>query len=257
MVDPHLVAAHRAGQRRGLQVAILDHRAPVLDHADLLKRRADEGVGQWDALRRATYQAMFGDPRDPWPKRAFGEVAPSVLGKMLDAKRGHDLPQLPYLRNVNVRWHSVQTADVLRMGFSPTDQLRFSLEPGDLLICEGGEPGRCAIWEGSPNPVYFQKALHRARPVAGLADAEYLAHSIESMVRAGELKDYVSQATIAHLTGQKLRAMPVAVPPYSLQIEFASHVRKMKVQARGAVSRAERLGALGMALRARAFSGRL
>ena len=64
------------------------------------------------------------------------------LGKMLDEKKNKgDL--LPYLANVNVRWASFDFAELRQMRFEPREMDRFGLKYGNLVMCEGGEPGRC------------------------------------------------------------------------------------------------------------------
>src|SRR5690606_15111197 len=83
-------------------------------------------------------------------------------GKMLDkAKNTGELR--PYLRNTNVQWWHIDLTDIKQMAISEEEKSEFIVTYGDLLICEGGEPGRCAIWTESEE-MYFQKALHRARP---------------------------------------------------------------------------------------------
>ncbi len=72
------------------------------------------------------------------------------------ARRGDD-PK-PYLRNKNVQWGRIDTPDLLMMDFSPRERERLLLHKGDLLVCEGGFPGRAAIWTGDLDECYYQKA---------------------------------------------------------------------------------------------------
>ena len=109
-----------------------------------------------------------------WSLIPFDDVAPSRLGKMLDGKKQTGKHARPYLRNENVQWGRFDLTDVSTMDFDEGDREEFALTPGDLIICEGGEPGRCAIWRGEIKECYFQKALHRARPVPSKAIPEYL-----------------------------------------------------------------------------------
>jgi type I restriction enzyme S subunit len=52
-----------------------------------------------------------------------------------------------YLRNVNVRWFDFDLSDVFEMRFEDSELDEFALRRGDVLICEGGEPGRAAVWD--------------------------------------------------------------------------------------------------------------
>jgi type I restriction enzyme S subunit len=54
-------------------------------------------------------------------------------------------------------------ANLDEMHFSKTDESRLVLKPDDLLICEGGDIGRTAIWGGGISHCYYQNHLHRAR----------------------------------------------------------------------------------------------
>lgn len=81
-----------------------------------------------------------------WAVRKLDEIADFHLGKMLDQKKNRGEP-LPYLANVNVRWGEFELSDLRLMRFEASELERFSLEYGDIVMCEGGEPGRCAIWK--------------------------------------------------------------------------------------------------------------
>lgn len=81
-----------------------------------------------------------------WEWARLGSIAETNLGKMLDAKKNKGVPR-PYLRNINVRWGSFDLSDLLEMRIQDEEVERYSVRKGDLIICEGGEPGRCAIWK--------------------------------------------------------------------------------------------------------------
>ena len=77
----------------------------------------------------------------------LGDVADVQLGKMLDKKRTAGT-SLPYLRNANVRWGHIDVSDLLEMPFKNSELERYAVRSGDVMICEGGEPGRAAVWTG-------------------------------------------------------------------------------------------------------------
>ncbi|MFJ3599884.1 restriction endonuclease subunit S [Streptomyces sp. NPDC090126] len=143
----------------------------------------------------------------------LGEVADTTLGKMLDKAKSTGKYPAKYLRNINVQWGRIDQEDVLFMDIHPDEREFFALRAGDLLVCEGGEVGRCAIWQGGGDEyVSFQKALHRIRPGGALA-VEYLRYYLEFLSDSGGLKKYSTGSTIKHLPQQRLREIPVALPP--------------------------------------------
>lgn len=151
-----------------------------------------------------------------WRMARLSDVATSELGKMLDRGkvRGHD--QVRYLRNVNVQWGRIDTYDLLTMELAAVERRRFEVLPGDLLVCEGGEIGRCAIWRGDGEYLAYQKALHRIRPGSEVA-APFLRYLLEHYAWSGELAKHATGSTIAHLPQQKVRSLEVPVPPLEEQ----------------------------------------
>ena len=155
-----------------------------------------------------------------WAKRRLADVAELSLGKMLDLKKNRGAPR-PYLANVNVRWGSFDLSDLREMRFEPHENERYGLRRGDIVMCEGGEPGRCAIWRDQVSGMMLQKALHRVRAKAGL-DAEFLFYCLFHQGRSGALEHLFTGATIKHLPGEQLAKVEVPVPPPSTQRRIAS-----------------------------------
>lgn len=234
--------------------------AAVLDQVDALRAKRREAIALLDDLAQSTFLDMFGDPlTNPkgWPVLPFGEVCETRLGKMLDAKRETGRNSRPYLRNANVQWMRIDTTDLLEMDFGGKDKITYGLAPGDLMICEGGEPGRAAIWRGEVEDCYFQKALHRARPNVELARAEYLVWMLRILSLRGGLSDHVSTATISHLTGAKLKVLPIFLPPLGLQQEFASRLDAVEEMGERHELHLATLDELFESVQQRAFAGQL
>lgn len=164
----------------------------------------------------------------------LGDVCYIQLGKMLSpaSKRGPS-PQ-PYLRNANVQWGRFDLSDVAAMDFTPKEQVKFALEPGDLLVCEGGEPGRSAVWEGAIEPCFYQKALHRIRPRDGRVDPYFLMFRLWYGSVTGEFSSSHRKSTIAHLPLERLSELRLALPPITDQRRIASLLRAAFSQADGA-----------------------
>lgn len=154
-----------------------------------------------------------------WATKPLAEVADFCLGKMLDQKKNKGEP-LPYLANVNVRWGSFDLDDVRLMRFKQDEFDRYGLSYGDIVMCEGGEPGRCAIWKEPVAGMMFQKALHRIRPRDGL-DYRFLYYSFLYEGRRGSLAALFTGATIKHLPRQNLAKVQIPVPPLHEQERIA------------------------------------
>jgi type I restriction enzyme S subunit len=136
-------------------------------------------------------------------------VAEVQLGKMLSPISKTGKTSFPYLRNQNIQWDRIDLNDLAMMDFSPSEQVKFELKAGDLLVCEGGEPGRCAIWNDEISHCYFQKAIHRVRPKTSLSDSAFLSLWIRFQCLFGELANSNSRTTIAHLPLTRLKKLPV------------------------------------------------
>jgi type I restriction enzyme S subunit len=165
-----------------------------------------------------------------WGRRALGEIAEVRLGKMLDEKKNRgDLR--PYLANVNVRWGRFDLSELRTMRFEIQEIEKYGLVQGDIVMCEGGEPGRCAIWKDQVPGMMLQKALHRIRSHAAL-DRQFLYYCLSFMAKSGRLVGLFTGSTIKHLPREKLVTVPVKIPPERLVREFADNVAPIEAQIR-------------------------
>ncbi len=161
-----------------------------------------------------------------WAWVRLGVIADNRLGKMLDKVKNTG-QRYPYLRNTNVQWGHIDLDDIKMISLEASELEEFRLIPGDLLICEGGYPGRCAIWCGSGREMYFQKALHRVRPRCGIS-AELIAISLESDSKSGNLDKHFTGATIKHFVGQALDRYVLPLPPLAEQSRIVARVTVLR-----------------------------
>ena len=152
-----------------------------------------------------------------WQCEKIGALFEVQLGKMLSkaAKVGNS--SFPYLGNKNVQWGRVDINDLEEMNFSDSERQKFSLECGDLLICEGGDAGRSAIWEGELENCYYQKAIHRLRPINEAYEPRLLLEYMKYAKTVNLLVNFISQTSIAHLTRTSLISIQIPVPPLAEQ----------------------------------------
>ena len=154
-----------------------------------------------------------------WEKAILGDVTDSCLGKMLDQEKNRGEYQ-PYLANIDVRWGSFNLDNLSEMRFEDDEDERYGLKYGDLVICEGGEPGRCAIWKDQIPNMKIQKALHRVRVHKEL-DYRYLFYWFLFAGKTGAVEQYFTGATIKHMPGQKLKSVIIDKPPIEVQCRIA------------------------------------
>ena len=202
----------------------------VLDKAEKIIEARQKQLQKLDELVKARFVEMFGDVirnSKSWEIRVLADIASSRLGKMLDTKQQTGECSYPYLANFNVQWFRFNTENLNQMDFNEEDRIEFELQNGDLLVCEGGEIGRCAVWHNEIQPCFFQKALHRVRCNRQIVHPDYLGWWFKyNCDHDGFATIAGAKATIAHLPGVKLKQLRVAIPPLELQEQFAAFVNQ-------------------------------
>ena len=162
---------------------------------------------------------------ESWAWVNVGAVAHSRLGKMLDKAKNKGTPR-KYLRNINVRWFDFDLSDLLEMRFEDLELPEFALRFGDVLICEGGEPGRAAVWDARESDVYFQKAIHRVR-FLDFVDSEFFVKALRASADDGRLAEYFTGTGIKHFTGKGLTAYLFPLPPLAEQHRIVAKVDEL------------------------------
>ena len=155
----------------------------------------------------------------------LGEIADICLGKMLDKEKNKGNYQ-PYLANINVRWGSFDLQNLSLMRFETTEQERYGLKYGDIVMCEGGEPGRCAIWRDELPNMKIQKALHRIRVHSDI-DSRYIYYWFLLAGRNHLLDGSFIETTIKHLTGDRLKLIELELPSNSKQKQISDVLEKL------------------------------
>ena len=202
----------------------------ILDRITTIISLRQRQLKKLDELVKSRFIEMFGDVihnSKKWQNCLFSEITSSRLGKMLDAKQQTGRNSYPYLANFNVQWFRFNLKNLNKMDFDEKERSEFELCEGDLLVCEGGEIGRCAVWHNELQPCFFQKALHRVRCNREIILPDYLSWWFRYNCDYGGFAALAgSKATIAHLPGTKLKQLQVVVPPVELQEQFVAFVKQ-------------------------------
>lgn len=184
--------------------------------AGMLKDLFTRGIGKNGKLRPPPESApqLYKDtalgkvPRE-WEVVPLGKLFAVQLGKMLDAAKNVGVKK-PYLGNRAVQWGRIDVADIETVRLTDDDLSRFRLLKGDLLVCEGGEVGRAAIWQDELPECYYQKALHRVRLKEGMCySIPFLFYQLQLFAYRRLFDTFVTQTSIAHLTKEKLEIVPI------------------------------------------------
>jgi len=205
------------GKKRELIARLKERRAALITRAvtrglDPAAKLKDSGV------------AWLGMVPEGWEVPPFYTRYKVELGKMLDEARITGDHLVSYLRNVDVQWDTINLEDLPEMDILPNEYERYTLRKGDLVVCEGGEVGRAAIFEGSDRRVGFQKALHRLRPARSEEVPRYIFYVLCSAAQLGVFVAEGNPNTIPHLTGEKLRRYRFPCPPLAEQRAIADYL---------------------------------
>lgn len=159
-----------------------------------------------------------------WQERILKRDFDIVLGKMLqpEPRNTFDSEEF-YLRSANIQWSGVDVTDIKTMWFSEQEKKFLLLRTGDLVVNEGGDVGRCAIWQGQVKECYYQNSVNRVRNQEK-ASTLFLYYWINNLKVAGFIDSIVAKTTIAHLTAEKLEAMPWPSIPLAEQIRIATYL---------------------------------
>lgn len=146
----------------------------------------------------------------------LGDIAEIKLGKMLDREKHTTGHLLPYLNNIALRWNEVDTSNLPQMYFDDDELDRFDLRAGDVVVCEGGEPGRSAVWDGRLPNLKFQKAIHRVRFKVPF-EQRLLVLYLEAIAGTSAFESLFTGAGIRHLTRETFARLKIPQPSLAEQ----------------------------------------
>ncbi len=183
----------------------------------------------------------LGDIPAHWEVTAVKKRYAIQLGKMLQNRPNNpDDVEVPYLKAQHVQWFHVRTIDAPKMWASQNDTDQFGIAPGDLLVCEGGEGGRCGILKQKVSGYIIQNALHRVRP-RDQSRNDFLQYVMSAIAATGWFDALNDKATIAHFTKEKFGALRVPFPPLSEQTAIVRYLAHADERIRRYVSGKQKL----------------
>ena len=165
----------------------------------------------------------------PWPTTTIGELFDIGAGKSVTPAARHGEPKSPFLRTANVLWGRIDLTEVDAMHFSQEELKSKSLTKGDLLVCEGGDIGRSAIWKGGIENCSFQNHLHRLRPKSPDVVPNFYLYSLQAgFTQLGIYEGAGNKTTIPNLSRNRLAALEVPKPERDEQEKIAAVLWKVQ-----------------------------
>ena len=164
------------------------------------------------------------DIPDSWKWVRLPEIGTSSLGKTLN--KGLDIGnEVPYLCSINVYWDGINLNQIKTAKFSAVDMEKYLLRKGDLLICEGGDVGRSAVWDRDME-MYYQNALHCVR-FFGSLNPYYFKYCLELYKHNRILENASKGMTIKHLVQGALYSIPFPLPPLDEQNRIVTKLEEI------------------------------
>jgi len=102
----------------------------------------------------------IGQLPEDWEVHKLVQLFETQQGKAFSPKHRKGISPFPFLRTSNVYWGRIDLTNLDYMDFTTEEVKKMALRIDDLLVCEGGDIGRTAIWEGQIEKCCFQNHLH-------------------------------------------------------------------------------------------------
>ena len=108
---------------------------------------------------------------ESWEWVRLGSIYEHNTGKALNSSNT-DGVMLTYITTSNLYWDRFELDSIKEMPFTDAEIEKCTVKKGDLLVCEGGDVGRSAIWHFD-NEIRIQNHIHRLRSYVPLANRFY------------------------------------------------------------------------------------
>lgn len=152
-------------------------------------------------------------------------LAKVTLGKMLQPAESIQIDQemKPYLKASSITTSGLNLDALQEMPFSSKEQSHLDLRKNDVVVVEGGSIGRSAYIKEDLPGIHFQNSVNRVRPLPG-NDGRYINYALMVLEQSGYFESITNQATIRHLTAEKLERVPIPVRSFEEQKRIADEL---------------------------------
>ena len=209
-----LATSGRLSERQSSDISVEDR---LVEYGDLLE---EQRIRKKEFFEVGPDEISCSIP-EHWKWVRFSEVAEHNAGRTLDKRRNTGTPR-KYITTSNLYWGRFDLTEVREMLIEDKQLERCTARKGDLLICEGGEAGRAAVWE-SEEEICFQNHIHRARLMPGL-DSYYAYRVFVKLNSTGEINEYRKGVGISNMSGKALASIAFPLPPLEEQKRIVAKV---------------------------------
>jgi len=244
-------------------VARIEELMERVREARRLRQQAREDAEQlWQSVLADTFPRPGSDLPNGWHWVRLEEIFEVQQGASMSPKRRAGRNPKPFLRTKNVLWGTVDLSLIDEMDFTDKEIEKLRLQPGDLLVCEGGDVGRTAIWEGQLPLVLYQNHIHRLRAKDAEVEPRFFMYWMQAAYQVFlAYQGAESRTAIPNLSGRRLKNFNAPLPPLSEQRRIVAHLEAVqeKVRALKAAQEEtdEELKRLEQAILDKAFRGEL
>ena len=167
--------------------------------------------------------ADFEDAPSNWICTNLGSIFQHNTGKALNKSNQQEGKLLPYITTSNVYWNRFELAEVKEMRFKDSEIDKCTVTKGDLLVCEGGDIGRSAIWVYDYN-ICIQNHIHRLRGKGDISHSFYL---YVLMLYKWKNKIQGNGIGLQGLSSGRLDKLKLPLPPYPEQLRIVAKIEEL------------------------------
>jgi len=163
-----------------------------------------------------------------------------TTGKVLQSNKNNDNEILiNFITAGNVFWNTLDLNNLTKMWATPEQIKKLRLKENDLLICEGGEAGRCAILTGLKTDCILQNHVHRLRGKNYFSN-KFLMYVMKYYDDISLLQTIVEKVTLTSLSTSDLGNIQMPLPPTDDEIEqITSYLDKKTKKIDSLISKVE------------------
>jgi len=167
-------------------------------------------------------ETLFDIP-ESWSWCTLGEIYTHTTGKALK-KTNNKGTLRKYITTSNLYWNSFDFTEVREMYFTDDELEKCTIKKGDLILCNGGDVGRAAIWNYDYD-ICYQNHVSRLRPKDKDINNSFFLYLIMIYKQQGMLNG--KGVGITSLSASDLLSAVIPLPPYQEQRRIVTKIEEL------------------------------